>query len=188
MEALGELNHVTNKDYIAQLANEAENNPVWQIHSNELHLILNELPDFLNLDVPNSDWIYGCDRRVWQIAVYNQFLCKNNKPYFSVKQVDDWLQIACGFKVPNCAKTIGKLGRRYPELVPQEILDNMPSSWTTLRAYLSHIERLGRFIYSGNDRRHKGSCWFEIYTGDFKSYAPYQSSIEKVSIARGYQI
>lgn len=188
IEALEELKHVTNKDYIAQLTKEAENNLVWRIHSNELQLILNELPDFLNLDLPNSDWIYGCDRRVWQIAVYNKFICKNNKPYFSVKQVDDWLQIACGFKVPSCAKTIGKLGRRYPELVPQEVLDNMPSSWTTLRAYFSYLERLGQLIYSGNDRRHRGSCWFEVYTGDFKPYAPYQSSIEKVSIAHGYQV
>lgn len=189
VDALEELSHVNNKDYMDQLTKEAEHAPTWQIHSRDLQLSLDELPDFLNSDVPNSDWIYGCDRRVWQTAVYNKFIRKNNKSYFSIKEVDDWLQIACGLRVPNCAKTIGKLGRRYPELVPQEVLDNMPSSWITLRSYFRHLAQLGMLIYSGNDRRHKGSCWFQIFSKDLNSYYPYQSSsIDQVAIAHGYQI
>lgn len=186
-DALEELNHFTNKDHIVQLTKETENNSVWLIHSKELQLSLNELPDFLNRDVPNGDWIYGCDRRVWQTAVYNKFICKNNKSYFSVKQVDDWLQNACGFKVPSYAKTVGTLGRRYPELVPQEILDNMPSSWITLRSYFYHLDRLGILIYSGNERRHKGSCWFQIFSRIFNS-DNHSSLIEKPSAANGYKV
>ena len=168
-DALEELKHIANKEHISLLTKEAENNPVWLIHSRGLQLLLNELPDFLDHDVHNSDWIYGCDRRVWQTAIYNQFICKNNKSYFSVKQVDDWLQNVCGFKVPSCAKTVGKLSRCYPELVPIDILNNIPSSWITLRSYFYHLDQLGRLMYTGNDRRHKGSCWFEILRRDFGS-------------------
>ncbi|WP_367607875.1 competence protein CoiA family protein [Legionella sp. W05-934-2] len=165
--ALSEFDKVCSEDIIAQLKEEANQHPILIAHSQDLKLSLNELPDFLDLDVPNGDWIYSCDRRVWQTAVYSYFICRRSTSYFSIKQVDDWLQNYCNCKVPPCAKIVGKFGRRHNDLVPEHISENMPSSWATLRAYLNHLSKLGILIYSGNDRKHNGSCWFEIFSRDF---------------------
>ena len=166
--ALDEFNTVCNEDIITRYKELANYHPILIAYSKYLQQSLNELPNFLNLDVPNGDWIYSCDRRIWQTAVYSHFICKNSKSYFSVKQVDDWLQNYCNCKVPHCARIVGRFGRRHIDLVPNYISENMPSSWATLRAYFNHLSKLGILIYTGNHSRHKGSCWFEVICRNFK--------------------
>ena len=168
--ALSEFDKVCNEDIIAQFNEEANQHPILISHSQGLKLSLNELPDFLDLDVPNGDWIYGCARRVWQTAVYSYFICRRSTSYFSIKQVDDWLQNYCNCKVPPCAKIVGRFGRRHNDLVPDHIAENMPSSWVTLKAYFYHLTQLGKLIYSGNDKRNKGSCWFTIFREESFEY------------------
>lgn len=163
-KALEELKILRTKKHVVRLEQEAEKHPAWEFYSKYLQLSASELPNFLNLDVPDGDWIFGCDKRIWQTAFfYNFFISnENNKNYFSIKQVDDWLQNTAKCKIPRCAQVVGKYGRRFHELVPPDISRNMPSSWRTLREYFNHLDKSGILIYSGNDRRHKGSCWFQI--------------------------
>ena len=146
-EVLEEFDTVCNKIIIAQYKEQTNHHPILITHSKYLKQPLDELPYFLNLSVPNGDWIYSCDRRVWQTAVYSHFICRNSKSYFSVKQVDDWLQNNCNCKVSPCAKIIGMFGRQHIDLVPKHISENMPSSWATLRAYFKHLSELGVLIY-----------------------------------------
>ncbi|HAT3864082.1 TPA: hypothetical protein I8652_001671 [Legionella pneumophila] len=189
-KALEELNILRTKKYGVQHEQEAEKHPAWDFYSKYLQFSAGELPNFLNVDVSDGDWIFGCHKRIWQTAFYyNVILNENNKNYFSIKQVDDWLQNIAKCKIPPCAQIVGKYGRRFPELVPTEISINIPSSWKTLREYFNHLSKIGILIYAGNDRRNRGSCWYQILGKDFNSYNPSPSSlIEKFSVAHGYQV
>lgn len=152
-----------NIGYSTRLRQEAERHPVWIRTSKYLPFSLHDLPDFLDLDVPDGDWIFGCDRRVWQTAFYSYFICKIGGP-FSVRAVDKWLQNTVGCKVPLCAKNVGIYGRKYPQLVPLDIWDNMPSSWRTLRTYCEHLQYLDVLEYSGDDWKVPGNCWYRRST------------------------
>ncbi|HIF0282833.1 TPA: competence protein CoiA family protein [Legionella pneumophila] len=190
-KALEELKILRTKKHGVQLEQEVDKHPAWKFYSKYLLHSAGELPNFLNIDVSDGDWIFGCDKHIWQTAFYYNFfiLNENNKNYFSIKQVDDWLQKVAKCKISPCAQIVGKYGRRFPELVPTNISGNMPSSWRTLREYFNHLDKLGMLIYAGNDRRHRGSFWFQILNRDFNSYKPYPSSlVEKFPVAHGYQV
>lgn len=189
-KALEELNIFRTKKYGVTPEQETESHPAWDFYNKYLQVSAGELPDVLNVDVSDGDWIFGCHKLIWQTAFYYNFIVsENNKNYFSIKQVDDWLQNTAKCRTPPCAQIIGKYGRRFPHLVPTDISRNMPSSWKTLREYCNHLDKSGVLIYSGNDRRHKGSCWFQIFSKDLNSYNPCPSSlIEKFSVAYGYQV
>ena len=164
LPALEELKILCDEKNVALLSQEAEIHPTWRRISSENELTLNELQYFLNVDVPDGNWIYGCDRRIWQAAIYyNYFISrKNAKEYFSIKYVDDWLNYTAKCKVPRCAEIVGKYGKRYPMLMTEEVSNNLPSSWRTLRAYFNHLCDLGMLEYSGKESRHKGSCWYQV--------------------------
>ncbi|HAU4045830.1 TPA: hypothetical protein U2K22_003081 [Legionella pneumophila] len=190
-KALEELKTIRTKKYGEQLGREDEKHPAWSFYIKYLQHSAGELPKHLNVDVSDGDWIFGCDKRIWQTAFYYNFIIlnKNNRDFFSIKQVNDWLQNTAKCKTPLCAQTIGKYGRRFPELVPTDVSINMPSSWKTLREYFSHLERVGVLIYSGNDRRNRGSCWYKILNKDFDSYTPHPCRLfEKHSVAHSYQV
>lgn len=165
IHALNDLKVLCSKEHIAQLRQEAETHPVWKYHSQYLPFSWHELPDFLDADVLNGDWIFGCDRRIWQTAFYSYFIRKNGKP-FSVRAVDNWLQNTVGCKISNSAKTVGIYGRRYPQLVPADISGNLPSSWHTLLAYFTHLCELRMLEFSGPDRGFPGSFWFRVISQD----------------------
>lgn len=168
-QALNELQALCGDEiYIGRLRQEAETHPVWKRTSQYLAYAWQELPDFLNVDVPDGDWIFGCDRRVWQTAFYSYFIGKNKKP-FSVRAIDSWLQNTVGCKVPLCAETVGILGRKYPQLVPANISGNLPSSWRALRAYFKFLCDIGILEYSGDDWKFPGSCWFKVADQDAKA-------------------
>nr|WP_106184046.1 hypothetical protein [Legionella pneumophila] len=190
-KAIEELKIIRSKKYGEQLELEAEKHPAWDFYIKYLQHSSGELPDYLSVDVSDGDWIFGCDKIIWQTAFYYNFIIlnKNNKNYFSVKEIDDWLQNTAKCKIPPCAQTIGKYGRRFPELLPTDISINIPSSWKTLREYFNHLGKIGILIYSGNDRRNRGSCWYQILGRDFNSYSLFPSSlIEKFSVAHSYQV
>jgi len=63
LQALEDLKCRCSKEYIAQLEQEAETHPAWKRNSQYLSFSWHELPDFLNVTVPNGDWIQntvGC--------------------------------------------------------------------------------------------------------------------------------
>ncbi|HFS5637857.1 TPA: competence protein CoiA family protein [Legionella bozemanae] len=189
-KALEELKIIRSKKYGGQLEQEAEKHPSWNFYIKYLQQSAGELPDYLSVDVSDGDWIFGCNKLIWQTAFYYNFIIlnMNNRNYFSIKQVDDWLQNTAKCKTPLCAQTIGKYGRRFPELVPTDISINIPSSWKTLREYFNYLGKIGILSYAGNDRRNRGSCWYQILDRDFNSYTTYSSLIEKFSVAHGYQV
>ena len=160
-QALEELKALSSNDHISKLTQNAEEHAAWKLHSKYLRISWDELPYFLNADVPHGDWIFGCDKRVWQTAFYSHFIHYHNKP-FTIAWVDKWLKTKAECKVPQSAELTGMYGRRYPESIPVETSDNLPSSWGTLRAYFNYLCKLGMLDFSGYDRNHPGSCWFQV--------------------------
>lgn len=162
LQALNDLQDIRdNEQHIERIRQEAEKHPAWKHTRQYLRFSWHELPDFINMDVPDGDWIFGCDRRVWQASFYSYFVCKK-KGSFSVKMIDSWLQEKVGCKIPACASTVGILGRKYPQLVPDDISVNLPSSWKTLRAYFYRLCELGILEFTGDDWEHQGSAWFKV--------------------------
>lgn len=160
LQALHDLKHLRSKEYIMQLGKKAETHPVWEHYRKYITCSWHELPDFLSVDVPDGDWIFGCDRRIWQTAFYTSFIHYKGRP-FTVKRVCDWLQEK-GCKLPFAAKTVGIYGRKYPQLVPDDILGNLPSTWGTLKIYCNYLCDLGVLEYSGEDWKSPGSFWFKV--------------------------
>lgn len=164
LQALDELKALSSKESIEQLKQKAEMHPVWKYNAQHLPFSWHELPDFVNADIPNGDWIFGCDRRIWQAAFYKSFIWSvwgSRKP-FCVKHVDDWLQNKVGCKVHPSVKIVGRYGKRYPQLVPVDIYSNLPGSWKTLRAFFNYLWDLGMLEFSGNDYSNPGNDWFRV--------------------------
>lgn len=170
LQALNELKDLSSEESISRIKQEAEMSPVWKYISKDFPFSWDELPDFLNLDVSNSDWIFGCDRRIWQIAFYKNFILGKDKP-FSIKIVDNFLQNAVGCKVPLSVKNVGRYSKRYPELVPISIYSNTPGSWKTLREYFNYLSEFGMLEFSGDDYHNPGNIWFRV-TGKKKPELP----------------
>jgi hypothetical protein len=172
LQALDDLKTLRSKEYITQLKQNVEKHLAWKRSSEHLKLTLDKLPHFLDVDVPDGDWIFGCDRRVWQTAFYNSFICRNGKP-FCVKRVDEWLNNNAMCKVHPSVKRVGIYGRRYPNLIPAEVSRRLPSSWKALQAYFWHLFDIGMLEFSGEDYRHRGNEWFKVksktpYTGQYQ--------------------
>lgn len=146
LQALKNIKLLSSKEYIAQLNQEAQFHPDWKHHSQYIPFAWDELPDFLNVSVSNGDWIFGCDRRIWQMAVYSFFLCRG-AIVFTTKRAYDWLKNE-GLKVSFSVKIIDKYYRKYPELVPADISDNIPLAWKALHDYFNYLCKLGMLKFS----------------------------------------
>lgn len=175
-QALENFKIITSQERIKEFNQQADTHPAWVTHSKYLKFSINELPDFLNLDIPNGDWMFSCDRRVWQTAFYSSFICKNGTP-FCIKRVAEWFNNKAMCKVDPCVKILGIYGRRYPELLPADILENLPSSWGTLNIYFKHLCKLGILEFSPNEGWGRDS-WFRIIRKTPRQYElPYKKSI-----------
>lgn len=76
--------------------------------------------------------------------------------------VDDWLQNKVGFKVSQSVKIAGIYGRRYRQFVPDNIYDNLPSSWKTVRKYFYYLCDLGMLEFTGENYHNPGNHWFRV--------------------------
>lgn len=166
MQALEELKPFRSENYIAQLTQEAEIHPLWKLISKNLQISLDELPDYLNVNVPDGDWIFGCDRRIWQSAIFcNYFINrKSSQCDLSIMRVDSWLTYNAKLIVPRHAKAAGMCDTRQNEVLPTDTSRSMPSSWNTLRAYFNHLCQLKMLVYTYHDHRHLGNLWYAIIT------------------------
>lgn len=160
-QALADMAALSAPARLEEMGKQAEHHRVWQYDKRYLPFTWNELPAFLNVAVTNGDWIYGCDRRLWQVALYSFFIRKNGK-LFCVQGVDKWLQLTVGLNVPSCVKTVSYYGRKYPEMLPTERVDFLPRTWNTLGAYLRVLCDLGILAYSGPHRGFPGSFWYSV--------------------------
>lgn len=161
LQALESIEALSSKEYVEQLKQKALTHPFWKDNAQRFPFSWHELPYFIDVDIPNGGWIFGCDRRIWQIAFYKSFIWKNLKP-FCVKNVDNWLQNKIGCKVHQSVKTVGIYGRLYPEIVSANIKGNLPSSWKTLGEYFTYLCELGILEFSGCDYHSRGNYWFKV--------------------------
>ncbi len=154
IQALNNIKMLRRKKHIAQYLNQkVKTDPILQIHSKELQISLDDLPNFLNLDVIDGNWIFKCDRRIWQTAVYNRFIHKNHAQFFCVNEVNSWFKGLYSIGIPRNLETLERCSKLYPELVPADVLSNIPSSLKTLRAYFNQLCELGmlELIDDSND-------------------------------------
>ncbi|KKM04060.1 hypothetical protein LCGC14_1768050 [marine sediment metagenome] len=147
------------KQYIAYLKQKAETSPVRKFYTQNLPFSWPDLPDFVNADIPNGDWIFGCDRRVWQTAFYKSFIWIKEES-FSVRRVHNWLQHIV--KINKSVEAVEIYGSCYPCLVSADIYASLPSSCGTLRAYFNYLCELGMLEFSGDELGDPGSCWFRV--------------------------
>ncbi len=157
-KALSEMRFYRSAAHLATLSAAAEDHYIWQNPKRFLPL---RLPTFVNLSVPNGDWIYKCDRRLWQIAIYSHWIVKKRKS-FSLAYVDNWLQDSVGLWVPGCVSVIADYGPKYPDLIPVGDRNGMPSTLRTLKAYCEALCDLGILRCSGRDRETAGSFWYSV--------------------------
>ena len=122
--AIEELQIERSEESISEIKKRATQHSAWKLYSN---FPIDELPDHLNFDVSDCDWIFGCDRRVWQTAIYNHFICQKAKK-FSVKLANDWLNNKAKCITPSCVKIIGIYRRKHNDLV-SGVPGTLPSSW-----------------------------------------------------------
>jgi len=160
-EALADMLFYRSAAHLATLSAGAEGHYIWEHHKRFLPLRWDELPTFVNLPVPNGDWIYKCDRRLWQIAIYSYWIVKKRKS-FSLAYVDNWLQESVGLWVPGCVSVIADYGPKYPDLIKAGNRKDMPSTLRTLNAYCEALCDVGILRCSGRDRNTAGSFWYSV--------------------------
>ena len=108
-----------------------------------------ELPDFVNVDVPDGDWIFGCDRRLWQLEIYQGYFLKAGKS-IKIKFIDEWIKKILMSRNHQIVKTVGILGRKYPEIVRRhsQPIDPLPNTWKTISAYFKYLCDLNMLMYT----------------------------------------
>lgn len=161
LSALELVKPLYSKENILLLQQRAETHRVWKYNSKHPLFLLENLPYFVGVEVVDGDWIFNCDRRVWQLAFFSYFIIKNGNT-FCIKQVDTWLNEKADCYVHSCIKIIGVLGRRYPELLPVEFVNGIPSSWRTLRAYFNYLCKLKILEVSDSDEHLKANTCYTV--------------------------
>ncbi|HVY53677.1 MAG TPA: competence protein CoiA family protein [Gammaproteobacteria bacterium] len=150
-----------NKQHRANSIHELKKSFVWQTHGEGSHLSLEMLPNFLNLYVPDGDWIFSCDRRIWQMIIYHSFICNDRREsHFFVQEVVRHIKNYCN--VPRCLERLQESAKYFPDLVPPDAFGNMPSPQETVRAYCNHLCDLGMLEFSSNDSSNEGNFKFKI--------------------------
>lgn len=109
-----------------------------------------ELPFFVNIEVPDGDWIFGCDRRLWQLEIYRHFFQLGKR--IKLQFIDNWLKKRLLSKTLHIVKTVGILGRKYPEIVRRhsQLIDPLPNTWKTISTYFQHLCELNMLLYTDN--------------------------------------
>jgi hypothetical protein len=159
--ALTEMKALSTPAHIERLSDEAEQHQVWRYNQGHLPFGWKDLPPFLNSSVVDGDWIYGCDRRLWQVAIYSYFVRQNGKP-FSVRAADNWLQSTAGLKVPSCVNTARRYGQQYPDVLESGGEKSLPSTWRTVNAFCQNLCQAGILVASGPDRKYRGNVWYSV--------------------------
>jgi hypothetical protein len=120
------------------------------------------LPYFLNADVPDADWIFGCDRRIWQASIYYCFIRGKNGNVFSISTVDSWLQNTARCKSPISTKNIAPHIDSCHESELVDATDNVPLTWRTLEAYFKYLDKLRVLAYVNFDPHNLGNFWYAV--------------------------
>jgi hypothetical protein len=117
---------------------------------------LQDCPDFI--DVPlQCDWIFGCDRRLWQATIFvnfvlNKFNSERSACDFSGSLIAQWLDTSNLFTVLPEVRAYLYLSKHYD--VDNRIGDKIVDSSQLIASYLARLEKLG-FIERSDDFDHR---------------------------------
>jgi ssDNA-binding Zn-finger/Zn-ribbon topoisomerase 1 len=162
-KAILDVEKLLSTPHLNRLKEEAQKHPTWQYSQKYAPFSWENVPDFLNFKETGTDWIYGCDRRIWQINFFTYFVLKQGVGTdFCTSNIDEWLQSTVGCKVPLCLKTCMKYKRKYPELLDDKIGREIVSSWKTLNAFFYNLCEIGILKFMGREKGVRGSCWYRV--------------------------
>jgi hypothetical protein len=148
---------------LKKLTDTATKHPAWRVAQKSF--AWEALPAHVNVPVPNGGWIYGCDHRVWQAALFSQFVIKRGvDSKFMTQWADKWLLTTAGCKTPEFVRGLLAFANHEPKLLPVEVCRNLTSSWQTQRAYYEQLEAMGILEYLGPHRDAPGSSWYRVLT------------------------
>jgi hypothetical protein len=137
--------------------------PAWRYSSRYFPYPWESLPSWVDVPVKNGDWIYGCDHRVWQVAVFSYFITKRGVgTKFTTKAVDSWLIKTVKCQPPSFLRELLFHMKHYPVFIPEEVSSNVASSWQTLHEYLAALSIMGILTIRGREYGEPGSCWYEV--------------------------
>lgn len=157
LKVLQEIKVLSSKEEITKLKQNAEMDFSRRKLSSVLPYTLHSLPYFLNKKIENGDWIYGCDRRIWQAAFYWGFVYKK-KEEFSIRCADNWLRKTMECKVPWSVGKLAILRKGYSDFILNDT--NQPGSFQVLRGYCYYLCKVGLLEYIDGDRGYPGSYYF----------------------------
>jgi hypothetical protein len=136
---------------------EAEISKVFKVINRYFPFSNKELPDFLNVDIPNADFIFGCDKRIWQTVFYITFVFNRKEgKSFCIDSVYSWLQSEFRLKLNKMKISIGIYDKNYLEEI------DMSSSWKILDAYFKYLCCLGILEFTGTSYNKPGNDWFKV--------------------------
>lgn len=120
-------------------ANEFHLNPIWKKHAGWMNICKVSVPIYLNLEIP-GDFVFGCDRRVWQTFIFQKYI------YNIVKRFKDKTS---PISVRRILETVKKEFKSYlkSELtylkdIEEEFRD-VPDLTNVIYSYLKRIEEYG---------------------------------------------
>ena len=137
--ALADMGDDSSATRIKQYKNEAEDSINWKLYGRPLWGSLDQLPKYLDMEVPFGDFIFGCDRRIWQVTFYSAFVISGPE-LFSIEEVIRFLNGT--LRGPTNYEIIEEYGKFFPEMIPDYIKKNPPSPWETLRIYFKNLIEL----------------------------------------------
>lgn len=77
IEKIQNIKMLTDVEYQERLRQRWENgfvdNPIWNRYSRYMKINKDNIPEHLNLEIP-GDFVFGCDRRVWQTFIFQNFI------------------------------------------------------------------------------------------------------------------
>jgi hypothetical protein len=154
---------VTSPENLKNITDAAPTHPAWVIARKNCSITWEALPKYLDVPVPNGEWIYGCDHRVWQAALFSYFIIKRGiDSKFMTQWADKWLLTTAGCQTPEFVRGLLSFLDREPELLPEDVRINLTSSWRTQRAYYEYLEEMGILEYLGPHREAPGSSWYRV--------------------------
>lgn len=56
------------------------NDPIWKLAAFKLKITRDNIPDYINLEIP-GDFVFGCDRRIWQAYIFQKLIHNRVKKY-----------------------------------------------------------------------------------------------------------
>jgi hypothetical protein len=161
-DALEEIKDLSSEESIKILKQDAETYHQYKDYIKYLPFSWNELPSLLNIDVPDGDWIFGCDRRVWQITIYSFIISNKIGDCLSIKDADCWIRNNPYCEIPESIFIVLKYGRKYPKITPAYISKNLPSTWRTLKHYFDCLCHYKILEYADYDHYKRGNHWYRV--------------------------